>query len=239
VLLECSFAGGDIISPIRMAHDNFPRCTFPLFVNITILKGGIFVNLDKAPAMKSFFLSVFIFLSPAALFSQPVWQWAKEANSSGNEDGYAIVADPAGNTYVTGRFEGTTTFGSFSVTSQGNFDAFLAKYSPAGTCLWVRRMGGAIDDAGYGVDLDAAGNCYITGDSAQAIFIAKYDSSGNQLWEKIESCSIYNDYSRATAREIPGLPATSVTGDIFSELSRQTAPAVLSRGMTLTGMSPS
>src|SRR5438105_14740932 len=98
----------------------------------------------------------------------PNWAWAKGAGSAGNDMGKAIKTDPNGNSFVTGRFSATATFGSLSVSSYGGPDIFVAKYNDNGNCVWVRH-GGSTDnndiygDEGDGIALDNFGNCYVTG----------------------------------------------------------------------------
>ncbi len=73
---------------------------------------------------------------------------------------------------VTGSFSGNANFGPGGPrTSQGSGDAFVARYSPTGTLLWFRDLGGTQTDAGLGVASDAAGNVYVTGSfQGQATF---------------------------------------------------------------------
>lgn len=119
-------------------------------------------------------------------------------------DGYAydVAVDSQGNRYVVGYFPGTATFGSTTLTSEGDFDIYIAKLAPNGIWQWAKRAGGTAaygyDDKGYGIDLDSEGNAYITGYFCGTanfgdtqfvaqnydIFIAKLDSEGNWLWAK-------------------------------------------------------
>ncbi len=55
------------------------------------------------------------------------WQWAINAGGASWDAGYALCVDPDGNIYVTGIFEGTANFGKTSLTSNGDFDVFIAK----------------------------------------------------------------------------------------------------------------
>ena len=57
------------------------------------------------------------------------WQWAKNIGGSGWDEGTDISVDANGNSYVTGYFKETATFGAFTVTSSGNYDIFVAKLS--------------------------------------------------------------------------------------------------------------
>ncbi len=54
-------------------------------------------------------------------------QWVQTAGGSGNDIGYNVVADPAGNTYLNGWFQDTAAFGTNTLYSQGYWNFFLAK----------------------------------------------------------------------------------------------------------------
>ena len=58
---------------------------------------------------------------------------------SGNDVGGTRV-DAAGNVYVTGAFEGTTTFGTKTLVASGNDDVFVMKVDNAGNVVWVAGM---------------------------------------------------------------------------------------------------
>ncbi len=134
--------------------------------------------------------------------------WAKNMGGSGADHSNGLAVDISGNVYMTGYFEGRATFnvgglfGSY-LTSAGNRDIFLAKYSTSGNYLWAKNMGSDGDDEGRGVALDATGNVYITGDfqgtanfningtggsltssGSWDVFIAKYSPSGIYMWAK-------------------------------------------------------
>src|SRR5262249_39557583 len=69
-----------------------------------------------------------------------------------------------------------------------DFDAFVAKFSPAGALLWATNVGDRCDDVGRGIAVDGEGNAYITGqiggicfpypDLRPGAFVAKLDSAG-------------------------------------------------------------
>jgi len=131
--------------------------------------------------------------------------WAHGIGSSSFEEGRDIAVDIEGNAFVIGNFWGTVDFDSGTpevlVTSNSESDAFLAKYSPDGECLWAFNVGGNASDEGRGVTVDPAGNAYITGAFAQTVdfdpspnvnnlvsngffdvYVAKYNSLGNYQW---------------------------------------------------------
>jgi hypothetical protein len=86
--------------------------------------------------------------------------WAKV---EGNGTGQGISVDEAGNSFVTGGFRGTATFGSIQLTSYNYDDIFIDGYSTEGICIWAKHAGGVDFDYGYGISADAIGNCYATG----------------------------------------------------------------------------
>ncbi|MBI4661812.1 MAG: SBBP repeat-containing protein [Verrucomicrobia bacterium] len=90
--------------------------------------------------------------------------WARIAGGSGDDLGYGIAVDLAGNSYITGDFASVATFGNLSPTSRGGQDVFVAKHDNLGNLLWVRQAGGTDDDFGNAVAVDAASRVYLTGE---------------------------------------------------------------------------
>ncbi len=135
--------------------------------------------------------------------------WAKRAGGTGFDAGIGIAVDGSGNSYVTGFFQGSATFGpgetnETTLTSAGISDIFVAKYDASGDLVWAKRAGGTSRDSGEGIAVDGSGHSYVTGyfeDSAtfgpgetnettlagagdRDIFVAKYDASGDLVWAK-------------------------------------------------------
>ncbi len=98
-----------------------------------------------------------------------------------NDFGYAVAVDSAGNIVVTGTTESS---------GAGLDDVFIAKYSPSKVQLWSVMWGGSGNDQGYGVAVDlvdniiVAGQTYSFGAGDADAFVAKYSSSGVQLWNR-------------------------------------------------------
>ncbi|RFS18431.1 S-layer family protein [Emticicia sp. C21] len=133
--------------------------------------------------------------------------WARRAGGSGHDQGSGIVASATG-IYVTGYFNETANFntpsasGSNEITSAGNGDIFLAKYSPAGDLQWVKRAGGTGGDFGNaiafsGTDVyltgsfrgtanfntpSVTGSNEVTSAGETDLFLAKYNDSGELQW---------------------------------------------------------
>ncbi len=131
----------------------------------------------------------------------PNWEWAKSAGGTNEDFGRSVTTDASGNVYITGCFcSPTITFGSITLTSNGNYDIFLVKYGSTGNVLWAKSAGSTNEDWGRDVTTDELGNIYITGffssltitfdsttlinNGGRDIFLVKYDSTGNVLWAK-------------------------------------------------------
>jgi uncharacterized delta-60 repeat protein len=89
----------------------------------------------------------------------------------------AVSAD--GSVYVTG------------VTADNQNDAVLLKFDASGTLLWERAWGGAASDESLAVATASDGSAYIAGTatsfgpSSAGLFVVKFDSAGNLVWQRI------------------------------------------------------
>jgi len=145
------------------------------------------------------FLFILLLMFNMVLIAQtPEWQWANQAGGiAGDDAGYKIAVDATGNSYVTGWFIGTATFGSYTLTSSGSEDMFIAKMDAIGNWQWATRAGGTDNERGYGITIDDEGFSYVTGyfwgtstfgpftltsSGSWDIFVAKIDTAGNWEW---------------------------------------------------------
>jgi hypothetical protein len=140
------------------------------------------------------------------------WVWAKRVRGPGfNQNGMGtdLAVDGSGNTYVTGEFRTTSVFGGgeageTTLTSDGDSDIFVAKYTVDGDLIWAKRAGGISSDQGSSLAIDDSGNTYVTGvfqesaifgpgetgeltltsDGDSDLFIAKYAADGELIWAK-------------------------------------------------------
>jgi hypothetical protein len=122
-------------------------------------------------------------------------RWSRRFGGTGNEYGYDVEANGAGNLCVAGYFGATVSFGGASFTSSGNSDAFIARYDDKGAHVWSKALGGSSGDRGYAAGIDPAGNCYVLGTLVGSAdlgggpvagpgFIAAYDVKGGHRWSK-------------------------------------------------------
>jgi hypothetical protein len=96
------------------------------------------------------------------------------------EWGGGIAVDVAGNAYVTGKtfsLDFPTSAGAFQSASGGDWDAYVTIFNPAGSALiYSTYFGGTSIDQGTAIAVDAAGNAYLTGQTAGPIFPATGDT---------------------------------------------------------------
>jgi hypothetical protein len=100
------------------------------------------------------------FLLADSTTSQFRYEWTTVLGApTGNLEIKAFKSDSAGNIFVAGNF--TSTFSG--VTSQGGSDIFIRKYSPDGTVLWTKFIGGTYDDVAYAMAVNSAGEVIVGG----------------------------------------------------------------------------
>lgn len=133
--------------------------------------------------------------------------WAKSAGGGATDAVSSIAIDAFGNILITGWFVGVSDFdpgpGIVSLTSQGSADVFVCKLDSAGELMWAKSVGGTMEDLGYSIAVDAAGDVFITGYfEGQAdffpgpvsifftsngdfdVFVLKLDATGEFRWIK-------------------------------------------------------
>jgi hypothetical protein len=167
-------------------------------------------------------------LPALCLASEPGYVWTVRAGGARHDKARGLCTDRAGNVYLTGEFSETADFGKEKLTSRGDYDFFVAKYSPKGECLWARQGGGTKTDRGYGVAVDEQGGVFVTGhyQSSDAlfgseyslplrgdydVFTAKYDPSGKLLWIRTAGGERY-DYGHGIG--VDGAGNCYVTGGV-------------------------
>ena len=107
--------------------------------------------------------------------------WQQTWSTSGDDEGYALALDKAGNAFVTGYVNGAS----------GKGDAKTIKFAAAtGAIAWQQTYDGGNDDSGQSVAVDAAGNAIVAIQSQNAS--GNYDfrtikyaaADGSVLWSK-------------------------------------------------------
>jgi hypothetical protein len=146
--------------------------------------------------------------------SEGVLLWMARNAATGGNFGVGIAVDLSQNVYLGGVYSTALTLFNPDETSSiqlttvsGPNDGFLAKYSPAGTPLWVARTSGtSFDSGGVSLKTDSSGNVYsvginvlaavtffnangttggslsFTGATSEATWLASWDTSGTFRW---------------------------------------------------------
>jgi uncharacterized protein (TIGR03437 family) len=99
--------------------------------------------------------------------------YATYVGGSGNDYLYSLALDPSGNFYTTGQTASTNlpvTPGAAQQSPGGGIDAFVAKYTAAGSLAWMTYLGGSGDDEANGIAVDASGSPVVTGGTTSTNF---------------------------------------------------------------------
>lgn len=114
-------------------------------------------------------------------------------------DGNGLANDNEGNIFLTGSFGNSIIIDATVLASNGQSDVLIAKFDPGGNLIWADHLGGSQGDFGEDIQVDLAGNVWITGSFSDTvsigtttlassgqtdIFVAKWDKNGNFLWAK-------------------------------------------------------
>ncbi len=126
-------------------------------------------------------------------------KWARKGSGSNYDNGYGVAATATG-AVITGYFRTAATFGTHSLTSAGNEDAYLVRYDTLGNVIWATADGGSQREQGNRVRMDNNDNIYVCGNyegTAQFgsvtlnatgtwsnAYVAKYNGSGTVQWAK-------------------------------------------------------
>jgi hypothetical protein len=145
--------------------------------------------------------------------------WAKSIGANNADYNNSVATDPSGNIYAVGQFTFTVDFdpgiGTYNL-NWANGGHYVLKLDASGNFIWAYGVNATIND----IHVDNAGNYYYTGNfggtvdfdpsaavynlstSFSAMFVLKFNASGNLIWgnrmecnSSIESRSICTDQS--------------------------------------------
>jgi hypothetical protein len=123
-------------------------------------------------------------------------QWSARLGASGYDRFTGVAADSLGNVFVAGSTDGNVARQSF-----GSWDALIAKYDTNGSLVWSKQFGTGLPDYVHAIDIDGAGNVFVTGSTHGSLFapnarggsnqsyfsdtfVAKFDSDGALVWSR-------------------------------------------------------
>jgi len=99
----------------------------------------------------------------AKLDSNGNWLWVKQAGGTVRDYCSGLTIDDSGNSFISGYFSSSATFGNTTLTSRGKDDIFVARLDSNGNWIWINQAGGTSNDGGYDIAVDTNGNNYIVG----------------------------------------------------------------------------
>lgn len=128
--------------------------------------------------------------------------WATYYGGSSEDIAKTVALDALGNVYMAGETQSSSNIASGGQQNAigGSTDAFVVKFSPAGSRQWATYLGGNGQDQAFGIGIDHASNdIYLTGstNSSSGIssggqqnsfggiydgFLTRYNSSGIMQW---------------------------------------------------------
>jgi Collagen triple helix repeat (20 copies) len=163
----------------------------------------------------------------------PEWLWAKNGFSRDLDEAYSVAVDCYGDSYVTGKFQGTLTFDATDLVNVSSETVFVAKFSSAGECIWASQaVTSGVNALALGIAVDYDGNAYITGSfedeiafgsitltstgNLEDVFVAKLDPNGGWLWATFAS-SDSTDIGRGIVVNCDG--DVYITGEFASLLA--------------------
>lgn len=144
------------------------------------------------------------------------WLWVDKfdgiEDNRGSRDN-RIAIDEFSNVYVCGGFGGIGNYGPLTVTSNGEFDAFLFKMSPDGDWLWAKRARSSGVDKPYQMSVDDNRQVFICGttadttkfsddivvsspfanDTTSSAFVAQLDGNGIGEWLWAKTAGSFTD----------------------------------------------
>lgn len=137
------------------------------------------------------------------------WIWVDKFDGVKDQRGSRdnrLAIDSYSNIYVCGGFENTGNYGPFSISSNGEWDAFIFKMDKNGNWLWAKNVGSNKTDRASGIAIDVCDDIYISGEyrnpmvfpganasngtdtlshkQQRDIFVAKMNNQGVWKWAK-------------------------------------------------------
>lgn len=173
--------------------------------------------------------------------------WVAQAgNAKQSTIAHGVTLDDEGNLFITGFVNDISDFGNgITAGTAGKHLSFVAKYSSAGVCQWVKILNTTVYGNGNDIVYSKSGFLYITGEfkgiltvnnvqyksigtTYEDIYTAKMDKDGNFVWvtigngsqtdlgNRLDVDSYDNVYVTGQFEATLTMDTTSLTSDAFS-----------------------
>ncbi|MCX6139901.1 MAG: SBBP repeat-containing protein [Candidatus Kapabacteria bacterium] len=149
-----------------------------------------------------FLLIVTVVLCHFGTAHAQTWQWASKAGGIDNDNCNGIDVDALGNSYITGTFRDSTSFGNTLLLSAGGVSVYIAKYDVNGQFVWARIAAHGPTISVGGICIDPIGNISIIGafsdtailgtspplsltsSGSYDVYVARYSGNGDVVWAR-------------------------------------------------------
>lgn len=183
-------------------------------------------------------------------------QWAKTTTGNNTNLITGLAFDNHHSILLTGFFGSTLAVGNKSIdATSASYDIFITKVDiDNGNTDWLKRAGSTYEDGAHGICADAYGNPVITGYFAGTayfdnnsitysdyndVFVARYDSAGNNLWARAGKGNKLDTGFGITTDENNNIYATGMFQNIIDFDGIQlTSPDVLDRDIFVVSYTP-
>jgi hypothetical protein len=183
---------------------------------------GMSLTLSNASSLNAGLYSVVLSNANGAITSSivaltvtvdPDFVWARRGGGASNDVALATLTTGSGDVYVAGYFTDTADFSGTQLVSAGGEDMFLARYTPTGTLVWVKRFGGSGNERAVGLANLVSGGIAVCGNfsgdfsmggfaltnaGGSDVFLARIDSAGTVSWA-LNGGGAYEDVAFAIA----------------------------------------
>ena len=164
------------------------------------------LQIPRLVSLKSILLILILISLSLIPQTSSAQSWARSLGGTGIDRAFSVATDQEGNVYSTGFFSNTADFdpgeGEVNLTSAGDYDVYVLKWSPSGELIWAFSFGADARDFGLAISLDGDGNVICAGNygstvdfdpgpdtfelssagGSRDIFVLKLNSQGEFIW---------------------------------------------------------
>jgi hypothetical protein len=143
--------------------------------------------------------------------------WAHRFGGAFYDMANKVAVDSNGNILLTGQFQSSGDFGTYTLTSGGSYDVAVVKLSAQGAVVWAKQWGGTGSDFPYGLAVDGTGDVAITGSTTTpANFGGGFIGNGGMFMAKYSGVDGSYKWARSSGGAVGyGIAADPTTGNVI------------------------
>ena len=146
--------------------------------------------------MKKIKFLVFLIVIPLSVARGQDWKWSAHLKCNDDVSPLNVITDNSNNVYLAGTYNNATLqIGTDTINNFGEQDGFICKFDQNGTLLWLKRIGGTLQDETVSLVI-VGNNLYVAGNFKSPVlyftptntltntdnfdsYLAQYDLNGN------------------------------------------------------------